>query len=129
MQPSHNIVGWLEIPVTDMERAIKFYETVFDFKLHREQMGPLDMAWFPWIENAVGSPGSLVYHPDHYKPSSDGVLIYFTAFSGDLQNELSRVEPAGGQVLQGKTFIAEGYGYMAVILDTEGNRVALHSRA
>jgi len=128
MEPHHNVIGWVEVPVIDMDRAIRFYEEVFQFKLSRNQMGPLDMAWFPWVENSVGAPGSLVCHPDHYKPSNDGVLVYFTAFSGDLENELSRVESAGGKVLQGKTFIAEGYGYMAVILDTEGNRIALHCR-
>lgn len=128
MEPNHNVIGWVEIPVNDMDRAISFYETVLDMKLERHQMGPLDMAWFPWVENANGSPGSLVCHPDHYKPSEDGVLIYFTAFSGDLNNELGRVESAGGKVLQGKTLIAEDYGYMAIIADTEGNRIALHCR-
>jgi uncharacterized protein len=128
MEPNHNIIGWIEVPVTKMERAIAFYETVFEFKISRNQMGPLDMGWFPWVENSIGSGGSLVCHPDHYKPSENGALVYFTAFSGDLSNELSRVENAGGKVLQGKTLIAENYGYMAVILDTEGNRVALHSR-
>lgn len=60
--------------------------------------------------------------------ATDGTLVYFTAFSGDLNNELGRVEKAGGKVLQEKTLIAEGYGQMALILDTEGNRIALHSR-
>lgn len=129
MQPEHNVIGWVEVPVSDMDRAIRFYEVVFDFKLDRQKMGPLDMAWFPWVENTVGSPGSLVHYPEQYKPSTNGSLIYFTAFSGDLSNELSRVVPAGGEVIQEKTLIAEGYGYMAVILDTEGNRIALHSRA
>jgi hypothetical protein len=86
------------------------------------------MAWFPWVEDGQGSPGSLVCHPEHYKPSENGVLIYFTAFSGDLSHELARVEPAGGRVVQEKTLIAEGYGYMAIFIDSEGNRVALHSR-
>lgn len=128
MEPNHNIIGWIEVPVENMERAIRFYEAVFDFKLSRNQMGPLDMAWFPWVENGIGSGGSLVYHPDHYKPSTDGVLIYFTAFSGDLSVELSRVEKAGGKILESKTLIAEGYGFMALITDSEGNRIALHSR-
>ncbi|MCU0370010.1 MAG: VOC family protein [Bacteroidales bacterium] len=128
MEPKHNVAGWFEIPVTDMERAIRFYETVFEFKLSRNQMGPLDMAWFPWVEESTGSGGSLVCHPDYYKPSSDGVLIYLTAFSGDIDHELSRVNEAGGKVVQQKTLIAEGYGYMAVFIDSEGNRVALHSR-
>lgn len=128
MDPQHNIVGWFEIPVSNMERAIKFYEIVFQFKLSRNQMGPLDMAWFPWVENSTGSGGSLVHQADHYKPSADGTLVYFTAFSGDLDIELNRVEAAGGRILSGKKLIAEGYGHMALVMDTEGNRIALHSR-
>jgi predicted enzyme related to lactoylglutathione lyase len=128
MEPSHNVVGWFEIPVEKMERAILFYETVFEFKISRNQMGPLDMGWFPWVDDSIGSGGALVYHPEYYKPSSKGVLIYFTAFSGDVSIELSRVEKAGGKVIQEKTLIAEDYGYMAIFIDTEGNRIALHSR-
>ena len=124
----NNPVGWFEIPVNDMERAVKFYETVLDIKLERHMMGPLDMGWFPMFEDGRGSAGSLVKHPDFYVPSADGVLIYLTAHSGDLKNELARVEPAGGKVIQDKKQISEEYGYMAIILDTEGNRVALHSK-
>lgn len=125
----NNAVGWFEIPVCNMERAMSFYETVLNLKMQRNQMGPLDMAWFPWKEDGLGSPGSLVYHEEYYKPSADGVLIYLTAHSGDLANELARVEAAGGKVLQPKTKISDEYGFMALILDSEGNRVALHSRA
>lgn len=124
----NNVVGWFEIPVNNMERAVNFYEKVFDLKLERNMMGPLDMAWFPRLDGEPGSPGSLVKHPDYYIPSTDGVLIYLTAHSGDLGIELARVEPAGGKVIQTKTQISDDYGFMALILDTEGNRVALHSR-
>lgn len=65
-----NIVGWFEIPVTNMDRAISFYESVFDLKLTRSQLGPLDMAWFPWEETGIGSPGGLVYYEQQYIPSS-----------------------------------------------------------
>jgi len=130
MEIKRNVVGWFEVPVNDMERAMAFYEKVFDFKLSRNQMGPLDMAWFPWLEeDGPGSGGSLVKHEDFYKPSADGSLVYFTAHSGDLANELGRVEEAGGQIIQGKTQISEDIGYMAVLMDTEGNRIALHSRS
>jgi len=125
----NNVVGWFEIPVEDMKRAIGFYEKVFEFKLERNQMGPLDMAWFPYLPEGSGSGGSLVHFPTAYKPSSNGTLVYFTAHSGDLENELSRVEESGGKVLQGKTQISEEHGYMALFIDSEGNRVALHSRA
>lgn len=124
----NNMVGWFEVPVTSMERAIAFYEKVFELKLERLPMGELDMAWFPWNEEGTGTPGTLIYYPAAYKPSTDGVLVYFTAHSGDLANELSRIEAAGGQVLQGKTQISEDHGFMALFIDSEGNRVALHSR-
>jgi predicted enzyme related to lactoylglutathione lyase len=128
MEMKNNVVGWFEIPVTDMDRAIKFYESVFDFKIERQKMDSIDMGWFPWKQDGLGSPGSLVFAPFHYKPSSDGALVYFTAHSGDLNNELSRVEKAGGKVLQNKKKINEEYGYYALIIDAEGNRIALHSR-
>jgi len=128
MEQTKNVVGWFEIPVKNMERAVKFYQTVFNFELSRQQLGPLDMAWFPWVETGVGSAGSLVKYEDSYQPSTKGVLIYFTSFGGDLNQELSRVEQAGGKIEQAKTLIADDIGYMAVFIDTEGNRVALHSR-
>ena len=127
LTPPHNVVGWFEIPVTEMERAIAFYEGVLDVRLERHTMGPLDMAWFSMVENSMGAAGSLVQH-ELYQPSDKGVLVYFTAFSGDLNTELARVEPAGGKVLMSKKQISPEYGYMALVLDTEGNRIALHSR-
>ena len=111
----NNMVGWFEVPVTNMERAIAFYEKVFEIKLERHQMGVFDMAWFPWVTEGLGSGGSLVHFPAAYKPSTDGVLVYFTAHSGDLANELSRIEAAGGQVLQGKNTDFRGpwfYGFV-----------------
>lgn len=122
------MVGWFEIPVTDMQRAVAFYETVFGYTLQRQPMGELDMAWFPWSETGMGAPGSLICHKEYYKPSAEGTLVYFTSPSGDLANELAKVAAAGGVVLQEKTLITEDIGYMALLLDTEGNRIAIHSR-
>jgi predicted enzyme related to lactoylglutathione lyase len=127
MELIRNVVGWFEIPVRNIERAIKFYENVFNLKLERHEMGEFDMAWFPFGD-VPGSPGALVFHKEFYKPSIDGVLIYFTCHSGDLSNELAKVEPAGGKVLTPKKLITEEVGYMALCVDTEGNRIALHSR-
>ena len=125
----NNVVGWFEIPVADMDRAIKFYETVFEFKIDRQKMDSIEMGWFPWEDQGLGAGGSLVNAGnDFYKPSQEGTIVYFTAHSGDLQNELSRVVPAGGKILVEKRLIGEGFGYMAVVNDTEGNRIALHSR-
>jgi hypothetical protein len=92
-----NVVGWFEIPVKDMQRAIKFYETVLGHKLKRHKMRELDMAWFPMNPEGMGAMGSLVYNEQFYKPSSEGSILYFTAFSGNLNNELKKVEPAGGK--------------------------------
>ncbi|KPK87676.1 MAG: glyoxalase [Bacteroides sp. SM23_62_1] len=128
MEQNKNVVGWFEIPVTDMERAIKFYEEILGIILYRNQFGPLDMAWFQMDETGNGAPGSLVYYPDQYKPSADGVLIYFTSPSGDVSQELARVEKAGGKLLRPKTLISEDVGYMGLFFDTEGNKIAIHSR-
>ena len=123
-----NPVSWFEIPVTDMERAVKFYESLLEVKLSRILLGPLEMAIFPQAETDSGSAGSLVLHKEYYKPSQDGILVYFTAQSGDLSDELSRVEKVGGKIIIPKRKISDKFGFMAIVLDTEGNRIALHSR-
>lgn len=123
-----NMIGWFEIPVSDMKRAKSFYENVFDTKLQVEQFGDTKMGWFPFPENpdAKGAGGSLVQNEKFYKPSSNGTLIYFSTL--EINVELKRVEKAGGVILQEKTLIREDIGYMALFLDSEGNRIALHSR-
>jgi predicted enzyme related to lactoylglutathione lyase len=128
MEAQNNIVGWFEVPVSNMERAIRFYEAVFRLKLDRHKMGSLDMAWFPGNMTGMGTAGSLVFHKNFYKPSADGVLVYFSSQTGDLNEDLSRVKSAGGKVDQPRKLITEEIGYMAVFIDTEGNRIALHSR-
>lgn len=85
------------------------------------------MGWFPADHGLPGASGSLIQNKDWYKPSeSDGVLIYFNSI--DVQNELDRIASSGGKIVQEKTQISPDIGYMAVFLDTEGNRIALHSR-
>ena len=122
------MVGWFEIPVIDMDRAKLFYETVFDISISVHDLGGFIMGWFPMNEGSEGSAtGSLVKH-EMYKPSdSFGPLIYFSC--KDLQTELDRVKGSGGDVLKPKTEIGGGHGFMALITDTEGNRIALHSNA
>ncbi len=120
-----NPVGWFEIPVSDMERATKFYEAVFKVKLDHHDMEDLKMAWFPMVDNAYGAAGTLVHHA-MYKPSQDGCLIYFSSHTDNLEDEMSRVEEAGGKILEAKKSIGE-HGFMGLFLDTEGNRIAVHS--
>ncbi|PWL38578.1 glyoxalase [Flagellimonas aquimarina] len=121
-----NMVGWFEIPVLDMDRAKAFYDEVFKIKIQVQDFGGTLMGWFPWAEGKPGANGSLIKHED-YKPSSrDGVLVYFA--SSDVQNELNRIEKAGGEIIKTKTQISPEVGFMGLFLDTEGNRIALHSR-
>ena len=124
-----HMVGWFEIAVADMTRAQKFYEKVFDIKIHIEQFGETLMGWFPFPKDpqARGAGGSLVQNPAHYNPSDNGTLIYFS--TEEITAELKRVHEAGGTVLQEKKLIRKDIGYMALFLDCEGNRIALHSRA
>ena len=123
-----NVVGWFEIPTSDMERAIQFYKAVFGFEFHLMKMPQIDMALFPSVDDGMGSGGALVHNADFYKPLSNGVLIYFTSPSGNITNELEKVGAAGGQVLIPRTQISEEHGYMGLIIDSEGNRIGLHSR-
>ena len=118
MNITHNVVGWFEIPVANMDRAIQFYETVFGYSLDKHQIGSAVMAWFPFLETEIGSPGALIQQDEHYRPSATGTLLYFTAFSGDLANELSRVEGAGGKVEIPKREISPEIGFMAVFIDS-----------
>lgn len=123
----HNMVGWFEIPVRDMDRAKKFYEEVFQITVQVQNFNDLLMGWFPWAEGKIGASGSLVFHEEWYKPSAtEGTLIYFS--SKDVNDELGRIEAAGGKIIQPKTLISDDVGYMGVFIDSEGNRIALHSR-
>ena len=85
------------------------------------------MRMFPLENPMSGVGGALVYNAQFYKPSmTDGPLIYLNA-NPDVQNVLNKVESAGGKILVPKTQISEDYGYMAMFVDSEGNRIALHS--
>jgi predicted enzyme related to lactoylglutathione lyase len=119
-----NMVGWFEIPVQDMDRAKKFYDAVFDIDIQVQNFNELLMGWFPFAENKMGSSGSLVQHATNYQPSeTKGPLLYFSC------KDLGKIEAAGGRIIQSKTLISDDVGYMAVFIDTEGNRIALHSRS
>lgn len=122
----HNMVGWFEIPVSDMDRAKRFYDEVFKIDINVQDFGGLQMGWFPAAEGKTGASGSLIKNKAYQASDTHGVLIYFS--SADVSNELNRVEAAGGKVIQPKTQISPDIGYMSLFIDTEGNRMALHSR-
>ncbi len=121
-----NAISWFEIPASDLVRAAKFYEAVFDIKLNPLDLPNIKMRMFP-IDDMMGVGGAVVDSGGFHKPSAtDGPLIYLNG-NPDLQIILDRVEKAGGKIMVPKTEISPEYGFMAVIIDTEGNRIGLHS--
>ena len=121
-----NAIGWVEVPVTDMARAVRFYNTLFDWDLQVHDLGDLKMAWFPWEQGGEGASGSLVMN-ENYTPGIQGTLVYFSC--GDVAIQAGKVEGAGGKLLKDKTQISPEHGYMALAIDTEGNRIAFHSQS
>jgi predicted enzyme related to lactoylglutathione lyase len=123
----NHAISWFEIGTTDLDRATKFYETIFGISMIPMDLPNIKMRMFPLDDMVSGIGGALVYSGDFHKPSAtDGPLIYLNG-NPDVDNVLEKVEAAGGKVMVPKTEISPEYGYMAVILDTEGNRIGLHS--
>lgn len=123
----NNAISWFEIPAADLARAQKFYETVFDVKLVPMDLANIKMRLFPIEDSENGVGGAICDSGGFHKPSlTDGPLIYLNG-NPDLQMVLDRVEAAGGKIMVPKTEISPEYGYMAVMVDTEGNRIGLHS--
>ena len=125
MSSEFNPVGWFEIPVLDLPRAVAFYEQVFGLILEPHEIGASRMAWFPIKESANGAVGILVLG-ESYVPSHAGSLVYFSV--RDIESVLARVAEQGCKVFLPKTSIGE-YGFIAHLEDSEGNRVAIHSNA
>lgn len=124
---ARNPFTWMEIYVSDMSRAQKFYETVLNIKMEAlpmpEGMGEMEMVSFPWAENEPGISGALV-KMEGMGPGPGGSLPYFAC--QDCSVEESRVEAAGGKVCQAKMSIGN-YGFCSIVMDTEGNTIGLHS--
>ncbi|MBB4037003.1 hypothetical protein GGR21_002917 [Dysgonomonas hofstadii] len=125
MSVKTNPVVWFEIYVNDMARAQKFYETVLDKELQRHDGEDYEMAFFPWADdmNAPNASGGLCRMKE-MKPGGNGTVVYFGC--EDCATEASRVEAAGGKILQPKFSIGE-HGFIVLFLDSEGNTVGLHS--
>ena len=119
-------INWFEIPVDDFARAKKFYEKIFDYQMPETQMGPARMGFLLYDFQNGGRGGAIVHNPGFYSPSKNGSLIYLNC-DPDLSIVLDKVEDAGGKVTTPKTVVGPNLGHWALIEDTEGNRVALHS--
>ena len=120
-------ISWFEIPALDINRAQHFYETIFGMSMTVMDLPQIKMRLFPLDNPMEGIGGALVDTGGFHKPSeTDGPLIYLNA-NPEVQLVMDKVVKAGGKILVPKMEISPEYGFMAVFIDTEGNRVALHS--
>ncbi|WP_198338221.1 VOC family protein [Labrenzia sp. VG12] len=118
-----NPVLHFEIPVTDMDRAVVFYQRLFGFEFDHQTVDGYEMAFFPRNDNHTGTSGALV-KGDVYKPSRTGCILYFDV--DDIDEVLRRAQTEGSVVLYAKKDIGTA-GFVAEIEDSEGNRIALNA--
>jgi len=124
MSKNASAITWFQIPAADFGRAVKFYSTVLQKELREETMLGERMGIFPYDGEGVSG---AVTEAAYLKPSLDGNNV-FLAVEGELDQVLVRAEKAGGHVMTPKTLLGPDMGHFAVICDTEGNRIGLHSR-
>lgn len=123
-----NVITGFEIPVTDIERAIRFYESILDIKLVRRKDGEEEAAFFPYNPNIIqassGRVTGVLSQSSVNQPSSNGTIVYINA-SPRIQEVIDRVERCGGKVIMPKTEIPAGF--ISIIHDSEGNKVGLYA--
>ncbi|MFL9483420.1 VOC family protein [Chitinophagaceae bacterium LWZ2-11] len=117
-----NLINWFEIPATDFNRAVSFYQTILGLEIKETEMFGTKMGFFP--TDGTNVSGAIVKGED-YKPSTDGVVAYLNS-GNDLQGVLDRVENKNGKVIVPKTQISPGVGYFGIFIDSEGNKMAVH---
>ncbi|NNC95800.1 MAG: VOC family protein [Chitinophagales bacterium] len=122
MKSKYNPVVYFEIPVKDIDRAIEFYKSVFNFTFERAIVDENKIALFPFIKENTGITGALAMG-EIYKPTNDGVVIYFK--TEHIDKTLRMAIESGGQMLYPKTSNGD-LGFVAEFEDSEGNRIALH---
>ncbi|MEO0311305.1 MAG: hypothetical protein RIQ89_962 [Bacteroidota bacterium] len=119
-----NVINWFEIPVTDFTRAKNFYETILGVEIMEMPFPGGKYGMLP-ADMMSGGVGGGLAQGEGFEPSNKGTIVYLNG-GEDLSVSLGKVEQAGGKIVMPKTSIGEN-GFMAHFLDTEGNRVALHS--
>ncbi len=118
-----NLINWFEIPATDFSRAVSFYKVILGLDIKETEMFGTKMGFFP--TDGANVSGAIVQGED-YKPSTDGVVAYLNG-GNDLQTVLDKVEGNNGKVIVPKTQISPEMGYFGMFIDTEGNKMAIHS--
>lgn len=120
----NSIINWFEIPAHDLDRAVIFYQHALELSFYRETVEGIDMAIFPHEKPATG--GALV-KAEMFTPSDKGSVVYL--YAPDLAAALERVAKAGGKIVFGPVVLPQDIGSIALIIDSEGNRVGLHQPA
>lgn len=118
-----NYVSWFEIPATDFKQAVDFYNHIYGIEMTQNITDLNAMAFFP-VTSGIG--GAVISGPGS-TPSDTGPLIYLNG-GYDLNNVLNKVEEAGGRIVMAKTLINKDAGYFAIFIDSQGNKLALHSK-
>lgn len=119
-----NVINWFEVATSDLNRAIGFYSAILGQEIKTQDFMGQELAFFP-MDSMEGVGGNLMPPSPERKPSADGTVVYLNC-EGKLDEVLGRVEAAGGKIIQPKVNIGEP-GWIAIIKDTEGNSVGLHS--
>ena len=118
-----NIITFFDIPATDFSRAVSFYKAVLGLEISETEMFGTKMGFFP--TDGANVSGAIV-QGENYKPSREGVIIYLHG-GMDLQNILDKVESNNGKVIGPKRHISPEIGYVGMFIDSEGNKIGLHS--
>jgi uncharacterized protein len=123
-----NVLTWFEIPVDDLKRAKTFYETILDIEMVLRTDGEAEGAFFPYnpkiIQATSGRVTGVLSKSNRNNPSSSGTMVYINA-SPNIQFVLDKIENAGGKIVVPKTTLP--FGSIAIIIDSEGNKVGLHA--
>ena len=120
-----NPVGWFEIYVQDLPRAKAFYEAVLQLRLERLPSPEVEMWAFPMQPERPGAGGALVKMPG-FPSGGNSTIVYFSC--ADCAVEAKRALAGGGKIVKDKFSIGP-YGFIALVTDTEGNMIGLHSSA
>lgn len=116
-------ISIFEIPAAEFSRAVDFYQAITDVKIEKMDMPEMQMGILPYEGQMVTG---IIIKAEGYKPSPDGVTIYLDG-GDNLQVILDKVEKYGGNILVPKSLLADESGYYALFLDSEGNKIGLHS--
>jgi len=118
-----NLISIVEIPVTDFSRAVTFYQAILGFKIEEMEMDGVKMGVLP---NNGETVNVVLAKGKDYQPTANGAILYLNA-GDDLKSVADKIEQNGGKVIVAKTEISPEMGFFALFIDTEGNKLGLHS--